>query len=195
MLNLKSTKKISTRFVLIMLVIGASFSLVNAQSDNMVIEKTDINSKESYSANSITIGPNVTVEKTGDLILHSNTLAIKPQFFVLNGGQLNVVKGSIALGLEEQRQILFPGDFKVSQNYPNPFNPQTTIRYTLVSACHVRISIYDINGQEVATLVNKNQSAGGYNVTFNARGLSSGFYFYRVSAGTENRVMKMTLLK
>jgi hypothetical protein len=88
-----------------------------------------------------------------------------------------------------------PRQFELSQNYPNPFNPSTVIRYDIPTNAIVKISIYDMLGREVATLVNGNQMAGHYNVTFNAKNLPSGVYLYSLHAGDRTFVQKMLLLK
>jgi len=85
--------------------------------------------------------------------------------------------------------------FHLYQNYPNPFNPSTTIRYTIPQSDNVVLSIYNILGQRVATLVNEVQVQGTYNVTFDASHLSSGIYFYRITAGDYVEVKKMMFLK
>ncbi len=88
-----------------------------------------------------------------------------------------------------------PSEFKLSQNYPNPFNPSTVIRYEVGDTRFVTLKIFDVLGREVATLVNKGQSAGNYEVNFDASGLSSGFYFCKLNSGSYNKTMKMLLLK
>ncbi|HTX18316.1 MAG TPA: carboxypeptidase regulatory-like domain-containing protein [Bacteroidota bacterium] len=95
----------------------------------------------------------------------------------------------------ENAAAVVPTSYDVEQNFPNPFNPSTTIRYTIPKAGMVSVKIYNILGQVVATLVEANQSAGTYNVTFNAASLSSGVYFYRVQSGSFAAVKKMMLLK
>jgi hypothetical protein len=75
-----------------------------------------------------------------------------------------------------------PEDFALSQNYPNPFNPSTTIRYALPTESKVSLSIFNLLGEQIATLVNTTQSAGYHEVNFNASDLSSGIYLYRISA-------------
>ncbi len=89
----------------------------------------------------------------------------------------------------------FPDDFNLSQNYPNPFNPTTTIAFSLPIANLVTLKAYNILGQEVATLVNEEMKAGSYTVNFNASNLSSGVYFYRLTAGSFVMNKKFTLLK
>ncbi|MEO8513215.1 MAG: T9SS type A sorting domain-containing protein, partial [Ignavibacteria bacterium] len=88
---------------------------------------------------------------------------------------------------------------KLGQNYPNPFNPSTVISFELPAAGDVSLKVYDIAGKEVANLLNGFLSSGNHNVTFNASGLASGVYFYRLnisnSAENTSRVMKMILTK
>lgn len=88
-----------------------------------------------------------------------------------------------------------PQQFELSQNYPNPFNPATTISYTIPQSSFVTLKVYDIIGNEVATLVNENKEAGRYNVNFDAANLSSGIYLYSITAGNFTEVRKMTLIK
>lgn len=71
-------------------------------------------------------------------------------------------------------------DFKIEQNYPNPFNSSTTIKYTIPSSDYITLKIYDINGEEIQSLVDKYQEPGAYTVKFNPENLSSGVYFYRL---------------
>ncbi len=88
-----------------------------------------------------------------------------------------------------------PSNYILEQNYPNPFNPATTIRYSLPDAGTVSLKVYNLVGQEVATLINGYQPVGQYNVTFNGSNLSSGVYFYRLESGSYNVVKKMMLVK
>ncbi|MDA3859797.1 MAG: T9SS type A sorting domain-containing protein [Melioribacteraceae bacterium] len=88
-----------------------------------------------------------------------------------------------------------PTEFTLSQNYPNPFNPSTKIAFTLNSNSQVSLTIYNIVGEKVATLVNEYKSAGAYTVNFNAAQLSSGVYFYELRADATRLVKKMSLLK
>lgn len=92
-----------------------------------------------------------------------------------------------------------PNDYELSYNYPNPFNPTTKIQYTIPVGTRDRVSvqmkIYDILGNEVATLVNEEKPAGEYEVEFNAYGLSSGIYFYRLITGEFTETKKLVLMK
>lgn len=88
-----------------------------------------------------------------------------------------------------------PTAFVLSQNYPNPFNPATMINYQLPMNSHVTLKIYDVLGREVKTLVNERQSAGTHSVRFDGSGLSSGVYFYRLTAGHYSITRKLVLMK
>ncbi len=88
-----------------------------------------------------------------------------------------------------------PSSFSLSQNYPNPFNPTTSINYQLAVNSFVTLKVYDVLGNEVASLVNEQKPAGEYKVDFDASGLGSGFYFYVLKAGNFVQSRKMLLLK
>jgi hypothetical protein len=86
-------------------------------------------------------------------------------------------------------------NFALEQNYPNPFNPSTTIQYSLENAAQVSLKVYNLLGQDVATLVNDRQEAGSYTVPFNALNLSSGVYFYRLEAGSFVSMKRLVFMK
>ena len=88
-----------------------------------------------------------------------------------------------------------PTNIELSQNYPNPFNPATVIEYTLPVNSAVELSVFNMLGQRVAILVNEQMQAGKHEVVFDASGLSSGVYFYRLNAGNTQLTRKMTLIK
>jgi hypothetical protein len=85
--------------------------------------------------------------------------------------------------------------FRILQNYPNPFNPTTTIRYSVSELTKISLRVFDILGNEIATLVNEEKLAGTYEIDFNAQHLSSGIYFYRLQAGSFVETKKMILLR
>jgi hypothetical protein len=83
----------------------------------------------------------------------------------------------------------------LNQNYPNPFNPTTRIKYSVPQSSNVVLKVFDILGNEIETLVNEEKSIGIYEVQFDARGISSGVYFYTLTAGNFVENKKMMLLK
>lgn len=103
-------------------------------------------------------------------------------------------KNEVVLTNLNENELIEKG-FQLSQNYPNPFNPATVISYNLDKDSKVVLKVFDILGKEVSMLVNEEQKAGRYNVTFNASNLSSGVYFCRISAGENIKTIKMNLLK
>ncbi|MRR08457.1 MAG: T9SS type A sorting domain-containing protein, partial [Deltaproteobacteria bacterium] len=88
-----------------------------------------------------------------------------------------------------------PNMFLLSQNYPNPFNPSTNIKYELPKSSDVKLSVYDMLGREVSVLVNERSEAGFHEVMFDASGLSSGVYLYRLTAGGFVQSRKLLLLR
>jgi photosystem II stability/assembly factor-like uncharacterized protein len=88
-----------------------------------------------------------------------------------------------------------PDRFSLKQNYPNPFNPVTKINFNLKSSSFTSLKIYDSMGKEVESLVNENLSTGSYSVDFNASKLTSGIYFYTLTAGEFKETRKMMLVK
>jgi hypothetical protein len=90
---------------------------------------------------------------------------------------------------------LIPMKYELGQNYPNPFNPTTVIQYQLPNADYVSLKLYNLLGEEVKTLVNEVQEAGYKLVQIDATGLSSGVYFYRLTAGSFVETRKLVLLR
>jgi hypothetical protein len=132
-------------------------------------------------------------------------------FVTLSGVQVNVDAGSnppnsgtitanstsynSALATSVEHISGLPHNFNLTQNYPNPFNPSTKIEYSIPEAFFVQLKVYDILGNEVATLVDEEQSAGTYRADFNGEGLSSGLYIAQLTTGNFVHTIKMSLLK
>jgi hypothetical protein len=92
-------------------------------------------------------------------------------------------------------KIELPNEFALEQNYPNPFNPTTVIRYQVSAVSRVDLRAYDVLGREVAVIVDEEKPAGRYAVRWNAEGMTSGIYFYRLGVGGKVFTKKMTLLR
>lgn len=89
----------------------------------------------------------------------------------------------------------FASNYNLMQNYPNPFNPNTTIKFNLPKSSFVNLSVYDISGKLIGVILNERKSPGTYSILFNASYLSSGTYFYKLTAGEFFSVKRMILLK
>jgi photosystem II stability/assembly factor-like uncharacterized protein len=87
-----------------------------------------------------------------------------------------------------------PGEFRLEQNYPNPFNPSTTISFQLPTQSHVALTVFDVLGREIATLVNETKESGSYEVTWDAAGVASGVYYYLLKSGGHVATKKLVLL-
>lgn len=112
----------------------------------------------------------------------------------LSSGKYAIWHKILESGLE-QPQLVGPEDFALDQNYPNPFNPSTQIRFAIPEQSHVRLTVYNLLGQEVAQLLDETRSPGRHNVTFDATGLSSGMFIYRLEAEGYVETRQMMFVK
>jgi len=103
--------------------------------------------------------------------------------------------GSFEYSNEVNIDVELPLEYALEQNYPNPFNPSTTINYSIPEDGFVKLAVYNLLGQEIATLVNSFQKADRYDVSFNASGLSSGVYVYKIEATNFSASKKLVLMK
>jgi hypothetical protein len=106
---------------------------------------------------------------------------------------IKIIIQGITGGLSESTQL--PDDFALFQNYPNPFNPSTTINYNLPEDKNVKITNFNAKGEEIRKLIDEHKQAGHHSLIFDADDLSSGLYFYKITAGSFNQVNKMLLIK
>ena len=102
--------------------------------------------------------------------------------------------GAPVTGIADGNEIS-PMSFTLKQNYPNPFNPTTTIKYSVPNNGKVQLTVFDIQGRKVSTLVNSVVTAGAHTVNFNGAHMASGIYFYQLKAGNTTLIRKMTLVK
>jgi hypothetical protein len=128
---------------------------------------------------------------------HEGGFGENHNFTLLSGPAivLNNIFGDFTITGVERVDDLVPAAYQLEQNYPNPFNPATKIRYNIPEAGLVTLKVYNLLGQEVATLVNNEQVGGVYEVNFDAAALSSGIYFYTLDAKNFTSTKKMILLK
>lgn len=110
-----------------------------------------------------------------------------------SGKILKTTNGGITFMWKQNNEV--PAKFILNQNYPNPFNPSTNISFSVTLRGLVRIQVFDIMGREISVLINETLEPGNYQVTFNAENLSSGIYYYRLSAGNFSETRKMILIK
>jgi hypothetical protein len=132
---------------------------------------------------------NVKIGEPGDEKLYYRVQAVD------NTGKVSVFSEICWIYYKEILTGTVPAQFSLYQNYPNPFNPSTTIRYEIPEQSFVTIKVFDILGNEIATLVNEEKPAENYEVEFSAQGLSSGIYFYSLSTGNFLFTKKMIVLK
>ncbi len=159
----------------------------------------------SYEGEGEDIANNRSWETLGFVEGHGNSNSIKNYSFVdddpVNGAaqyrlkQIDVNGAFKYSYIIEAVQNSLPLSFELFQNYPNPFNPTTTIRFIIPEASNVSLKIFNILGEEIKTLANGYKPAGDYSFTFDAAGLSSGIYLYKLEAGSSISVKKMLLAK
>jgi choice-of-anchor B domain-containing protein len=134
---------------------------------------------------SFTPDDSITYHET--LTVFSNSVFHPQKEIMLTG------RGAVLVGIQENRADV--GSFSLDQNYPNPFNPSTVIRFSLPTAGYVTLKVFSVLGEEVATLVNGPTEPGNHEISWNAAGLPSGVYVYRLSAGHYSSSKKLLFLK
>ena len=114
---------------------------------------------------------------------------------IITGAIIDSVQYGTIVSVQNNDRIHQPGNTQLSQNYPNPFNSSTTIPYTVNYPAYITISVYDVQGRNIKTLVNDLKNPGMYTVQFNAEHLSTGLYYYQMKGGGEHRIKKMLYIK
>lgn len=154
------------------------------------------NAEGNYAITGLTPGQySVFVDKTG--YNESNSLNVNTAYD-LSG---NPVAGTANFSIDAVTDVavqtvnIQPTEYALHQNYPNPFNPSTSISFAIPRAGMTSLKVYNVIGQEVATLLDEYKEAGNYQVTFNGSRLSSGVYFYRLESGSMSVVKKMMMIK
>lgn len=131
---------------------------------------------------------------TGDSVRCSWRVSSLNGLDTLSTGTLLVTIRRTPVGITQISSVV-PEKFNLYNNYPNPFNPSTVIKFDVAKSEFVKIVIYNMLGEEVSTLINQNLTPGSYNVDFNAGGLSSGMYFYRLESQGYSQTKRMILVK
>lgn len=159
-----------------------------------------LNNSEIYTISGSTLtyqpGPNLTYPRREFM-----TVKFKNSVYVFGGTSNNSInipfieRLDLLTDIDEEVLNSIPSAFQLSQNYPNPFNPATVIRYGLQVSGLVTLKVYDLLGNEVATLVDEEKVAGTHEVVFDGSGLAGGIYFYRLTVGKQSFFKKMVLLK
>ena len=140
--------------------------------------------------------PDDTVWVTFAVVAGDNLEEIKANARAARNKALKVGWADVTTEIEnntDQRQQ--PNEFTLLQNYPNPFNPSTRIKFSVPRDCHVTVTIYNVLGKKVATLVDDNKKSGVYQVEFNGSDYTSGVYLYKIKAGDFVKTKKMLLLR
>jgi len=127
----------------------------------------------------------------------NNTIQFTTQYALINTFGIGVYRRNISeiTAIESNQFNGTPKLFNLEQNYPNPFNPSTTISFSIPTSEFVTLKVFDVLGNEVATLVNEYRRAGSHNIEFDASKLSSGIYFYKLQTGSFIETKKMILLR
>lgn len=150
-----------------------------------------------------TVGPITGTSPTGDapnlgrVAVRQGNASISP-YAIIDGFRVSKSWAGLITGIQNTSTVA--ESFQLSQNYPNPFNPTTNIKFSLPSNGKVTLKVYNTLGKEVSALVNSNLSMGEYTVDFNAKGLTSGLYFYKLEFSGLNGnyisdIKKMMLVK
>jgi len=137
---------------------------------------------------------NISISKARERYLAYNKVSSNTyDWYKILKYSIRCVKDSLATSVENNTAI--PGNFNLFQNYPNPFNPSSTIRFEIPKTSFVKISIYDILGNEIEKLVNEEKNSGQHEIIFDAKELASGIYYYTIRTGEFTQSRKMVLLR
>jgi len=170
---------------------NGTYDCLRVRNDEMTISKLLVNGIPVSSDTSTYIEYSWIAEQVGMLAtVTSMTGETNPNFT-----RALVITFTVPTTGIQDHQLSLPTRFELQQNYPNPFNPSTTISFTLPATMNVRLTVYDLLGQKIATLVNGRLSGGKHQVTFDAADLPTGVYLYQLSGNGITQTRRMVLLK
>jgi hypothetical protein len=187
----------------IVYVTGASQHDTTAVSSDMATVMYDLSTGELVDS-VVYNGPTNGKDVANDVKVDSSGNAYVTGFSSVNPGHLTFCPPATvktlkynfnALRKQNRTNNIVPGVFILHQNYPNPFNPSTTIKFDISKSSNVKLVVYNILGQQIATLMNEYKKSGNYQIVFSMPKLSSGVYFYVLTAGSYRDVKKMVLIK
>ena len=132
------------------------------------------------------------ITKSGSVVeIIANDTTAPNSGIIQTDGATWSISGTVGVESEDQN----PTQYSLGQNYPNPFNPSTTISFSILNSEFITLKVFDVLGNEAATLINEEKSAGTYQIEFDANKLSSGIYFYKLQIGNFIETKKMILMK
>jgi uncharacterized lipoprotein YddW (UPF0748 family) len=167
----------------------------DTDSTSMLVDQSDLAKKGWYRLGTVYLSAGT------KNVLRLDNSQLEPGRYLVSDAVMLMInrKRSPDVVLDVKEQFSFDAaaaeDFDLSHNFPNPFNPSTTIRYRVGERTRVTLSVYDILGKKIATLIDDVQSAGPHAVVFDAARVASGTYFYTLRAGTRSVTRKMILVK
>ncbi|NUN71337.1 MAG: family 10 glycosylhydrolase [Bacteroidetes bacterium] len=164
-------------------------------SSVVIVDQSDLTRKGWYKLGTVKlVAGNRTVLRLDNSLLEGGKYLVTDAVMLMLNRRLSP---DVVVGVEDRaaESPVVAEDFHLSHNFPNPFNPATTIRYRLAAEEFVTLTVYDILGKEVATLVSDRQRAGEHTVRFDASSVSSGTYFYTLRAGAASVTRRMLLIK
>ena len=177
-------------------------SVISVEAGRLLDEQPEVtflqNVSTSLDLSVAVMGRDVGFAGKGDLFILQTDIPL--ELTSLNITARGMDNSTLEVSLSSASAAPIPRVYALHANYPNPFNPMTIISFALPENQHVRLSIYGLDGREVCSLVNENRSAGMHEVVWagqdnRGRTMASGTYFYRLEAGSFQKVMKMTLMK
>ena len=154
-------------------------------------QKSDVKGQTEFSNVGFVSGKGTTTERTFYSFTDKNN---KPGTYLYRLKQTDF-DGTFSYSNEIEVEVSAPKDFALYQNYPNPFNPSTKIKFALPVKTNLTLSVYNTLGEKVAEIFNGEMEEGYHEMMFNASGLSSGIYFYKIESENFNAAKKMTLIK
>lgn len=171
-------------------------SVFGAGDYDLILVKTDSNGNSGCNegfTSAVVSTPGTSVW-TPSILISSGGTSTNPATVVSSGCIVTTLCTTVGVN-EDEGSLNIPQKFNLEQNYPNPFNPSTTIKFSIPNEEFVSLKVFNSLGEEVAELLNEEKLAGNYSVSFDASQLSSGVYFYKISAGSFTEIKKMILIK